>query len=187
MKELFDNIKNIFINPKNVFGELKSKDVELKNVFQDYLLIICAIPAVATFLGWFGSYRFPLGKSLYVAVVYYIFIILGVLLTAILIKFISNKFGVDFDQNKILMMSAIYWTPYIVLSILNILPRISILSIIGVFYGIYLIYLSTTHTMDMVNEKKTPFSVIIGLAILILWYLLRLIYFWGRFRNTFTW
>ncbi len=180
MKKLYELVTQILFNPKAAVISLKSEEISIEKIFREYLLILCVIPAVATFLGWWGSYQFSFGKSFLISLIFYFFIVFGIWLTGYIASAVSPTFGGIKSPIDGLKISFIAWTPYLISSILNILPRISILTVFAVFYGIYLFYLASEEIVRIPKEKKTPFVLSIGVLMLLIWYIGRIIYSWGR-------
>jgi len=180
MQKLIDRVKQILLNPKGAGKSLQADETTTYKIYQEYLSILGIIPAIATFLGWWGAYR-SFGKSLIIALVFYGFVLFGVWLTSFVSNFIGPFFGTEKTKIEWFKISVISWTPYFVACILNVLPRISILTLISIFYGIYLFHITSDDLLEVPKEKKVFLTIVFGIFMLVIWYIGRFIYQWGRF------
>jgi hypothetical protein len=179
MKKLFERVKRIIVDPQEAIVSLKAEEVTIESFLREFLLPLGIVPAIATFLGWWSSYHYSFVKTLFVALFFYVLVVGSVWLTGYLLNILAPNFGATGNLIDGLKIAFIVWVPYFVACIINLLPRISILSVIAVFYGIYLFYTASEKMIGTPKEKNIPLTIIIGVLMLILWYIGRIIFFWG--------
>jgi hypothetical protein len=178
MKKLFERVKPIFTNPKESVRSMMSEEVSIVDLFREYILILCVIPCIATFLFGLGGPQDPsLFNSLVIAILVYLIFVFGIWLTGYLMVFFGLKFGAEIDLPRGLMVSAAIWTPFLVASIIWIFPNFSKITILAMFYGVFIFYLASQEMIKTEKEKRAAFIGVIGAIMLITWYLGYLLYY----------
>lgn len=161
---ILSRAKKVLTDPKGAWGEIKEEALAPKELYFSYVLVLAAIPPLATYIGMvvFGvsmpfsnmTYRWPIFGGLVTAVVQY-----GVSLAALLVfAFIIEKLGPTFKASPsfgdALRLSAFAMTPGWVGGALGIIPMLSILGILFSIYGLYVLYVGFP-TMTGVPEEGT--------------------------------
>ena len=182
MKKFFERVKLIFTNPKEYVSFMMSEEVSIVDLFREYILILCVIPCITTFLFGLGGPQDPsLFNSLVIAILIYLIFVFGIWLTGYLMSFLSQKFGAEIDLPRGFRVSAAIWTPFHVVSIIWIFPNFSIFTILAVFYGIFIFYLASQEMIKTEKEKRAAFVAVVGAIMLITWYLGYLLYYSLRY------
>ncbi|GHS94376.1 hypothetical protein FACS1894207_2470 [Bacteroidia bacterium] len=170
-------VKNILLSPKTEWETIDKENKPQGKMLTGYLLLLAAVPAVVSLLGYFlygifGDLPFGMafGMGFKVAIMMYAVIVGGVFLTALVANLFADKFGSVKDFNKAFSMAAYTWTPICVAGILLIYPTLFLFwvwVIIGVLYGIFLIYTGIQPLLKTPFEQLTPYVAICagGLAV----------------------
>ena len=163
-------VKNILLSPKTEWGAIDKENTPHSKVLIGYLLLLAAVPAVASLLGYiFYSifsympfvYCFSLGFK--VAIMLYVTVVGGVYLTALAATLFADKFSSVKDFNKSFSLAVHSWTPVCVLGILLIYPSLFtfwVWAVAGILYGLFLIYSGIKPMLKTPFEQLTPFVAI---------------------------
>ena len=85
--DLVARAQGLILKPKEEWVKIKSEDTAPMALITGYAALLCAIPAIAQFIGYsligiripfLGSYRQPLGSGLLRAILYYAFTLASV-------------------------------------------------------------------------------------------------------------
>ncbi|MDR0833873.1 MAG: YIP1 family protein [Candidatus Symbiothrix sp.] len=163
-------VKNILFSPKTEWKTIDNENKLQGKVLTNYLLLLAAVPAIVSLLGYFfygvfGDLPFGMafGMGFKVAIMMYAVIVGGTFLTALVANLLADKFGSVKDFNKAFSMAAYAWTPMCVAGILLIYPTLFLFwawVIIGVLYGIFLIYSGIQPLLKTPLEQLTPYVAI---------------------------
>jgi hypothetical protein len=174
---IFARVQAILLKPKEEWVKIKDEPTTIKQLFVPYVLILAAIPAVATFLGTvlFVGLRIPGGGGTWTtrAFLYAIFSYILSLVIVYALGFIINALAPNFasTQNLISAMKlAVYsMTPAWIAGIFNLIPALGVLSILGSLYGLYILYLGfATPLMGTPKEKVTSYTVVSIVVVIVL-------------------
>lgn len=170
----------ILSTPRTEWPIIAAEPATPKGLFIDYILILAALPPIATFIkaslignGALGiNIRTPIGAGIGMLILSYLLSLVVIYLIAVIINALAPSFGGQKDQTQALKAVAYSWTAYWVASIAYILPWIGwLIAIAGVVYSIYLLYLGLPHTMRCPPEKAggyTAVSVVLGVVLTII-------------------
>jgi hypothetical protein len=159
---LIDRVKKILLSPVSEWAKIKDETYTVSDLFLRYAMILAAIPAVAAFIGFsvigisfgFSTVRIPIGSGLTHGILSYVFSLIGVYLTAVIIDLLSPHFGASKDMDAALKIAVFSMTPAWVAGIFYIIPSLSIIGMIAGFYGLYLLYLGIKQLKDAPADKE---------------------------------
>ncbi|HHF42988.1 MAG TPA: DUF1282 domain-containing protein [Candidatus Aminicenantes bacterium] len=179
--DLVSRAQGIILNPKKAWETIKSEDIQVKDLFTSYAMILAAIPAIAHFIGlglvgrnipFVGWYRYGLGSAFLYMLLSYIFSLVSVLIVGFIINALAPTFGSTQNLNKAMALAVYCMTPYWVAGILYIIPFLGILVFLAGFYGLYILYLGFAQGMlDTPKEKVIGFfivSLVVTIVILLI-------------------
>lgn len=173
---LVERVKNILLSPKTEWQTIAAETTDVKTLYTTYVMILAAIPAVATFVGYsmigmslplVGSYRVPIGAGITNAIVQYGLALVGVYVMAMIIDALAPSFGGEKNLNQALKTAAYSYTAAWVASIFHMIPGLGILSIVGL-YSFYLLYLGLPVTMKAPQEKAVGYTVVAVICAIVL-------------------
>jgi Yip1 domain len=168
-------VQAILLKPKEEWLKIKDEPATIKDLFVPYVVILAAIPAVATFLGTllFVSFRIPGGGGTWTgrAFLYAIFSYILSLVVVYAFGFIINALAPNFGSTQNLMMAmklAVYsMTPAWIAGIFNLIPALSVLSVLGSLYGLYILYLGFSTPLMGTPKEKTVGYVVVSIVVVI--------------------
>jgi hypothetical protein len=173
---LVDRAKNMIITPKTEWEVVDAEPATIGGIYTSYVMILAAIPAVATTLGMlFFMPRMPtveaFGRALGLpvittgsiiagGVINYILALVGVYVMALIIDALAPSFGGTKDQMKAFKVAAYYPTAAWVAGILAIIPLLGILVLVAAIYSLYTLYLGLPRLMRVPQEKSVGYFVV---------------------------
>jgi len=167
MNELIARVKGMVLAPAQEWRAIQREPIELVPVFTRYVMILAAIPAIASMLLLMAFGLFFAAIS--TAIVSYILSLVAVVVTAKIVEILAPKFGGPVDSDAALKLAAFAPTVAWVAGGAIIVPILgSLVALIGAFYSLYTLYLGVPIVMRVPQEKALTFTLaVIGVAILV--------------------
>jgi hypothetical protein len=173
---LVDRAKKILLQPKAEWAVIAAEPHTVQDLYTQYVMILAAIPAVATFIGLsligysgFGfSYRVPIGSGIAYMVLSYVLTLGSVYVLALVIDGLAPTFGGEKNLVQAMKVAAFAPTAAWLAGIFQILPALSILALLGL-YSLYLLYTGLAPLMKVPEEKAVPYTAIVIIAVLVIW------------------
>jgi hypothetical protein len=145
----------------------KDSSVSISSLITNYVAIIALVPLIATLVGEaiYYSSRFDphnvAAGSVEVAVVTYIFQIIGVVIVGAVIWKLAPRFASKTDQTRATVLAAYGYTPVALIAIVDFIPQIAFLTFLGLLYGLYIVYLGLSILMDTPKDRVITYMVAI--------------------------
>ena len=166
--DIAERIKAIILKPAETWTIIEQEATDLKTLYVPYMLILAAIPAVASFIGLsligMGGYGFtfrvPLLSGLGIMITQYVMTLVMIGVWGWLINMLANTFGGQPNLMQALKLSVYASTPAMVAGIFGIVPSLGILGLIGALYALYVLYLGLPVLMKNPKEKTIPYMVV---------------------------
>lgn len=177
---LFERAKNILVTPKTEWEVIKGEQSTTSDLFTKYVLILAAIPAVATFIGQtlvgvslgpFGSYKLSMSDGILYAVLQYVLTIVGVYLAAFVVDALAPSFGSTKDMVASLKVVVYSWTAAWIAGIFSIIPVLGILGLLGL-YSFYLLYLGLKIVKDTPQDKLVGYLVVTIIVMIVIYFII---------------
>ena len=171
---LIERAKNILLKPKEEWDVISKEQTSVNQLVTGYLLILAAVPAIATFIRYaFFGYSIPfvghvsasLTWGIRQAVVSYLGMVGGVFLSAFIIDILAPGFSSEKNYNRAFQLVVFSYTASFIAGIFNLIPGLSVLSVVGL-YGLYLLYIGLKPMMKTPDEKVTAYFVVSLLVII---------------------
>lgn len=179
LAKLTDRVKAILATPKTEWPLLAAEPASVGSLYTGYIMILAAIPAIATFVrssligyGLLGvTVRVPIMSGLAHAVANYVVSLLVVYVVALAIDALAPTFGGEKNQVQALKATAYAWTASWVAGVGIIVPWLGwLIMLAGVVYAIYLLYLGLPATMKCPTERAGAYTAVsMILAIVLSW------------------
>jgi len=173
---LVERAKNILLSPVAEWEAIKGETHTASELFTRYAMILAAIPALASFIGFsvigvsygLGTFRLPFGYGLTYCILTYLAGLAGVYLLAMIIDLLSPKFSASRDMDAALKITVFSMTPVWIGGIFLIIPSLAVISMIAGLYGLYLLFLGIKQLKDVPEDKLLTFFIVtLVLAIVI--------------------
>lgn len=181
LAKLTDRVKAILTTPKTEWPLLAAEPANIGGLYTGYIMILAAIPAIATFIksSLIGydllgvTMRIPMLSGLGHAIATYLVSLLVVYLVALIIDALAPTFGGEKNRVQALKATAYAWTATWVAGVAIIIPWLGWLIVLaGVVYAIYLLYLGLPPTMKCPPERAGAYTAVsVIVAIVVSWLL----------------
>ena len=135
---LVERVKAILLQPKSEWPVIEREPGDAGYLFTNYVCIVSAIPAVASFIGTVIAGIGIVGGLMY-AVVTYVLGLVGVFVMAYVIDFLAGTFNGQKNFDNAMKVAAYAPTAAWVAGVFNIIPALSVLGILGL-YSVYLLH-----------------------------------------------
>ena len=169
-------VQNILLKPKDEWAVISGETHTVQGLYTRYVMILAAIPAVATFIGmsvvgvsgFTQSYRLPIAAGLAQMVLQYLLSLGSVYLIALLIDALAPSFGGEKNFMQAFKVAAFFPTASWVAGIFAIIPILGILALLGGLYSLYLLYLGLPRLMKAPDEKAIPYTVVVIIVAIVI-------------------
>ena len=172
---LVDRAKNILLKPKQEWAVISAEPHTVQGLYTGYVMILAAIPAVASFIGFsligvstfMGSYRWPITSGITHMILQYVLGLGWVYVLALIIDALAPNFGGEKNFIQALKVSAFSSTAMWLAGIFSIIPALAILGILGL-YSLYLLYTGLPLLMKTPEDKAVPYTVVVIIIAIVL-------------------
>ena len=173
--DIVERAKAITLNPAATWPVIDAEKHDAKSLFVPYMLILAAIPAVASFIGLslvgmggFGfNFRIPIASGIAMMITTYVLTLAMTFGMGWLASALAPTFGGQSNLVQGLKLAVFGGTPMLLAGVFNVLPAFSILGILVAFYALYVMYLGLPVLMKNPKEKTIVYMVVLILASII--------------------
>jgi hypothetical protein len=173
---LIQRVQDILLKPKATWPVIDGETETTASLYQRYVMILAAIPALASFIGLsvvgyggFGmSFRVPLLTGLLHMVVGYVLGLAMVFVLALVVDALAPTFGGRKDPVSALKVVAYSMTAAWVGGIFALLPSIGVLGLLASLYAIYLLFTGLPVLMKAPQAKAAAYTAVVILCAIVL-------------------
>jgi Yip1-like protein len=156
----------------------KDKPATVRDIMLNYVVVLAAIPFVATLIGdlWYysvfalfgfvGSY---VAFAFVAAILIYILDVVAVYVIAIVIRMLAPTFNSKVDEIMSLKLAAYIFTPVFLIGALDIIPPLGFLGFLGALYGLYILYLALPIMLNTPKDKVVTYVIGVVVATIIVY------------------
>jgi hypothetical protein len=168
--KIIKRVTDLITKPVETMQFIKNEPATIKDLYLNYALILAAIPAVASLIGWtiMGA---SLRYGLTIAVSTYIMQLLSVAIVGVVIDVLAPNFGSQKDMVASFKVAIYSMTASWVVGVILIIPSLGIIAWLGALYGIYLLYLGLIHIKNSTGDKVIPYLIVTAVAAAVVIYL----------------
>jgi hypothetical protein len=172
---LVDRVKKLLISPTQEWAVIKAETHTVAGLFTRYVMILAAIPAVASFIGlsivgYTGlgpTYRVPMAAGVANMVLSYVLSLGSVYLIALVIDALAPNFSGEKDFMQALKVAAFFPTAAWVAGIFGIIPALAILTLLGALYSLWLLYTGLALLMAVPEDKAIAYTAVVLLVAIV--------------------
>ncbi len=163
-------VQDILLKPKETWPSIASEPASVASIYQQWLFILAAIPAVAGFIGMsvlgFGGFGFrvPLLTGLVQMILSYALSLGMVYLMAHLVDALAPSFGGTKNFISAFKLMAYSLTAAFVGGIFSLIPALAVLGLVAAAYSIYLLYTGLPELMRNPPEKSAAYTAVVVVA-----------------------
>jgi hypothetical protein len=166
--------KAMIATPRTEWPNAAAETATVAGLYTGYILILAAIPHIATFLkasvfGGFGFYQMSIPSGLEWAATQYVLSLVGIYIAALVVDALAPSFGGEKNQVQALKVVAYSYTAYWVASIAIIVPWLGVLvALLGGLYSIYLLNMGLPFMMKNPPEKSIGYTAVTIIVVIVL-------------------
>ena len=172
---LVDRVKKIIVQPKQEWRVIDGESYTVQDLYLHYVMILAAIPAVASFIGWslvgigaFGStFRVPIGAGVAHMVLGFLLSLGAVYVLALIIDAFAPKFDGQKNFMQALKVAAFSSTASWLAGVFYVVPALSILGLLGL-YSLYILFIGLPILMKTPEDKSLPYTVVVMVAVIVI-------------------
>ena len=166
---LIDRVQAILLKPKQTWPLIAAEGGDVAGIFSKYVVILAAIPALASFIGMtvfgIGGFGITVRVSVMAAltnlVVGYLLSLVMVYVLALIVNALAPTFGGTKDRIASLKVVAYSMTAVWVAGILGLLPALTVLGgLIGLVWTVYLLYTGLPVLMRTPADKAGAYAAV---------------------------
>lgn len=177
---LIERSKNICLTPKTEWLVIEPEATGAMTLYTTYIMLLAAIPAVASLLSMsvIGSFfgRIGLGFAATAAIVGYVMSLIMVFVIAFIADVLAPSFDGQKNMSQALKLTAYSMTAAWLAGIFNIIPVLGwLLSLLGSLYSLYLFYLGSSVMMKVPEQKSVGYTVVIVIVAIVTGFVISLI------------
>jgi hypothetical protein len=173
--DIVTRAKAITFNPAATWPVIEAETHDAKSLFVPYMLILAAIPAIASFIGLslvgmggFGlNFRIPIGSGIAMMITTYIMSLVMTYGMGWLTSALAPTFGGQSNLSQGLKLAVFGATPMMLAGVFNVLPALSIIGLLAALYSLYVMYTGLPILMKNTKEKTIVYMVVLILASII--------------------
>jgi hypothetical protein len=162
-------VQDILLRPKPTWPLIEQEPATVASIYNPYLLVLAAVPAIAAFIGLslvgvgaLGvNVHVPLMSGLVQMIVGYVLSLAVVYLLALIVDALAPTFGGKKNATQALKLVAYGSTAGFVGGIFSLLPALSVLGLVAALYSVYLIYTGLPVLMKCPPEKAMAYTAVV--------------------------
>jgi Yip1 domain len=163
---LVDRVKAILLTPRAEWPVIATEPGDVAYLFKNYVAILAAIPAIATFIGTaligynvpgLGTIRVSLFSGLLSAIIGYLLAFVVTYVVALIADALAPRFGGQQSFANALKLTVYSYTPGWLAGVFAIIPSLAFLGILGL-YALYLFWTGAPVLMRVPPERATGYT-----------------------------
>lgn len=170
--DIVERARAIIVNPGPTWVTIEQETTDWQKLYVPYMVVLAAIPAFASFIGWsvlgvggFGfSMRLPVATGLGLMVSHYVMTLVMVFVWGWLISMLAPTFGGQTNLMNGVKLTVYASTPSMLAGVFIAMPGLSVLAFVGSLYALYLVYLGLPVLMKNPPEKSVAYLVVAAIV-----------------------
>ena len=170
--QLTTRVTNILKQPAQEWPVIAGEPSDTASLMTGYAAPLAAIPAICSWIGWsvlgFAFFRRGLVSGLAMAIVSWVFALVGAFISAFVIEKLAPTFkssGSTIDALKLVVYAS---TPMWVAGVLNLVPPLAVLTLLAALYAIYVFYLGLPVLMKTPSDQVIPYMIVSAVVIIVI-------------------
>ena len=173
---LAERVKNLLVSPAREWAAIKDESHTIAGLYTQYVMVLAAIPAVASFVGLsivgysgFGpTYRVPMAAGVANMVLSYVLSLGSVYLIALVVDAFAEKFAGEKSFMQAFKVAAFFPTAAWLAGAFYVIPALSILAVLGALYSLWLLYTGLAPLMSVPEDKSVAYTAVVVLVAVVL-------------------
>jgi len=182
---LVDRVKKLLLAPAKEWAVIAAEPATVAGLFTQYVMILAAIPAVATFIGFSivgysglgpgPAYRIPMAAGIAGMVLNYALTLVGVYVIALVIDKLAPNFAGEQDFMQALKVAAYFPTASWLGGIFSIFPELAVLGILASLYSLWLLYTGLGMLMKVPEDKSIAYTAVVVLVAVVIMFVIAVV------------
>jgi hypothetical protein len=173
---LAERVRKLLVAPTREWASIKEEPHTIAGLYSQYVMVLAAIPAVASFVGLsivgysgFGpTYRVPLAAGVANMVISYVLSLGAVYLIALVIDALAPNFAGQKDFIQAFKVAAFFPTAAWLAGAFYAIPALAILAVLGSLYSLWLLYTGLAPLMSVPEDKSVAYMAVVVLVAVVL-------------------
>jgi len=173
---LVERVQAILLRPKQTWPVIAAEPTDVATIYRRYLVILAAIQALASFIGWtlvgggmMGvSFKLPIVTGFVQTVVNFILALVSTYVLALIVNTLAPTFGGSKDFVAAFKLVAYASTAAFLGGIFNLLPALAWLGLIAACYSLYLIYTGLPVLMRCLPGKAGAYTAVLVVCMIVI-------------------
>lgn len=177
-QRIITRIKNMLLQPDQEWDAVQAENLTVKDIYTIYLVVVAAVPAVASFIGlavvgvsspFIGTVRASAFSALGQSVAQYVFSLAGVWVGAFIIDKLAPTFQSRPNLLNAVKLVAFASLPVWAAGILYLIPMLGALVLLVSLYAIYIFYVGLPKMMSTPSEKVIPYMIVSAVVMIVVY------------------
>jgi hypothetical protein len=173
---LLDRVKQILFQPSATWETIAGEFTTTGQIYKSYVIPLAALPAVCQIIGsilwgkstFFGSIKIPPVTAVQAGATFYVLLLLGVFLLALIINALAPTFGGTANRVQAIKIAAYSATASWLAGVFVLVPGGGWLRLLGA-YSLYLMYGGLVPVMKADSDRAAGYAVVVGVAAVVLY------------------
>jgi hypothetical protein len=176
VNKIVERVGKLLVAPSEEWNVIKDETPTVLDLFTRYVMILAAIPALASFVGWSvigysamgTTYRVPLAAGLANGVITYVLTLASVYAMALVIDFVAAHYQGERDFMQALKIAAYFPTTWWIAGIFSLMPAAAILSVLGGLHSLWILWTGLGPLMQIPEDRRPNYTGVIVLVAILL-------------------
>jgi hypothetical protein len=169
---LVERAKGLLVSAPKEWAAIKDETHSIAGLYTQYVMVLAAIPAVASFVGlsivgYTGmgpTYRVPMASGVANMVLSYVLSLGSVYVIALVIDAFAPSFAGEKNFIQAFKVAAFFPTAAWLAGVFYVIPTLSILAVVGALYSLWLLYTGLAPLMSVPEDKSVAFTAVVVLV-----------------------
>ena len=166
-KEIYERFRNIVLKPGNEWKVIVEENKDSKKIVSDFTLPLIGIVTISAFLGYTFRNGFEIEGALKISISAFVSLLAGVYIAYWAMKWLSDQYGIETSQDKIMALVAYSLSISYVIDALTFFFNELIFMKLLVLYSAYVIWESAEILFEINDEKKAPWVFLSSVFIIV--------------------
>lgn len=169
-RAIIERVISLLLRPHDTWEVIRQESLPFSRVFQEYVLRLALIPAVAHFLGFWALLGFV--NSLSRALFLYGLTLGAIWIVSRIIFLWSREMDFEVDSSQCMELAAFGFIPYFISGVFYVVPPLMIFVLFGGMYSVYLLWVGIPIFLGIPKEKSGSYLFPIALSMFFLFLLI---------------
>lgn len=173
---LVERAQNMLLKPAAEWDVIEAEPATIQGLYTGYIMILAAIPAVATLVGAMLMSHWGIVPAVVDAVLTYALALVGIYVIAFIINALAPSFGAQQNQIQAMKLVTYSYTATWVAGVFYIVPPLGVLAVlVGGIYALYTMYHGLPKMMKSPADKTMGYFAVSLLVAFVVYLVLAIV------------